>query len=218
MCYRPVKILNPSRRWNFDAPKYLFVPCGKCADCQRVKHNEWYFRCMIEYEDIKRVGGAVYFITLTYNEHDLPLFTTPDGVVHQGFCKRDIHNFIKYLRIYLKRQHLEHKGIKYLICSEYGSKTKRPHYHGLLFVPYHIPNFSKVMQTCWKHGFIICSKKGWEIVSPAGIRYASKYICKDFGYFDMLKPYMSDKFERKAFVKEFGDFLPRHWQSVGFGP
>ena len=72
MFFSPIKILNPSRSYRSDIPKYLYVPCGYCQDCQRVKHNEWFFRAMIEWNYYRSIGGAVYFITLTYNEEDLP--------------------------------------------------------------------------------------------------------------------------------------------------
>lgn len=227
MCFRPIKILNPSRSYRSDVPKYLYVPCGHCQDCQRVKHNEWFFRALMEWNYYRSIGGTVYFITLTYNDDDLPYYTLPDGTQIKCFDKRHIHNFIKYLRIYLARLHLEHKGIKYLICSEYSDvNTKRPHYHGLLFFPYHIPCvgrnslFTRLMETCWQHGFIVCSKFGWQIQSAKGIRYASKYVCKDIGYYnDNLKNYLSvlDVDERRKRVSDIRPFLPRHWQSVGFG-
>ena len=88
MCYRPIKILNPSRRYNDDMQKYIYVPCGHCADCQRVMHNEWFFRCMIEYQDCINKGGSVYFITMTYSEENLPKFTLPNGKECLGFNKR----------------------------------------------------------------------------------------------------------------------------------
>lgn len=208
-------------------PKYLYVPCGHCHDCQRVKHNEWFFRAMIEWNYYKSLGGSVYFITLTYNDDDLPLHTLSSGETISCFNQKHIHNFIKYLRIYLGRCHLEHRNIKYLICSEYSDKnTKRPHYHGLLFFPYHIPCigqkslFTRLMQTTWQHGWIVCSEFGWEISSAKGIRYATKYVCKDIGYYkEYLQWYLNppDAVLRRERKKELSPYLPRHWQSVGFG-
>lgn len=227
MCFHPVKILNPSRSYRSDVPKYLYVPCGHCQDCQRVKHNEWFFRAMIEWNYYRSIGGAVYFITLTYNDDDLPTHTLTSGVTIKCFDKRHIHNFIKYLRIFLARSHFEHKGIKYLICSEYSDKnTKRPHYHGLLFFPYHIPCigqkslFTRLMQTCWQHGFIVCSEFGWELNSAKAIRYATKYVCKDIGFYnEFVRDYLDckDVEQRNVRKKELSPYLPRHWQSVGFG-
>lgn len=227
MCFSPVRILNPSRSYRSDVPKYLYVPCGHCQDCQRVKHNEWFFRAMIEWNYYRAIGGSVYFITLTYNDNDLPKCSLPSGEVITGFDKRHIHNFIKYLRILLARSHLEHRDIKYLICSEYSDKnTKRPHYHGLLFFPYHIPCvghksfFNRIIERAWQHGWIVCSEFGWEIKSSKGIRYATKYVCKDIGFYnDVLSNYLRNvtKDNRKELMSYIKDYLPKHWQSVGFG-
>lgn len=227
MCFRPIKILNPSRSYRSDVPKYLYVPCGHCQDCQRVRHNEWFFRALMEWNYYRSIGGAVYFVTLTYNDENLPYYSLPDGTQIKCFDKRHIHNFIKYLRIYLARLHLEHKGIKYLICSEYSDvNSKRPHYHGLLYFPYHIPCvgrnslFTRLMETCWQHGFIVCSKFGWQILTAKGIRYATKYVCKDIGYYnENLRRYLevSDVTEHKRRLSDIRPYLPRHWQSVGFG-
>lgn len=227
MCFSPIRIYNPSRSYRSDVPKYLFVPCGHCQDCQRVKHNEWFFRALIEWNYYRQIGGSVYFVTLTYNDNDLPTYSLPDGRTVTGFDKHHIHNFIKYLRILLARSNLEYRDIKYLICSEYSDKnTKRPHYHGLLYFPYHVPCvgfnslFNRIIERAWQHGFIICSQFGWEIKTAKGIRYATKYVCKDIGYYkDFLRDYLnvSDKSERKERLSAIKDYLPRHWQSVGFG-
>ena len=223
MCYRPIHIFNPSRHYCNDMPKKIAVPCGHCADCQRNKHNEWFFRCMVEYNRVRSLGGAVYFITLTYNNDNLPYFTLPDGTKCQGFSRRHVHNFMKYFRILLKKRHLQHKEIKYLICSEYGSHTRRPHYHGLLFVSYHIPNNTllDVLRTAWHYGFVIVAKQGLEVVSPSGVRYASKYVCKDLA-FEKHNPAFErfidcDFAERKARLEPYKEYLPKHYQSVGFG-
>lgn len=182
---------------------------------------------MIEWNFYRSIGGSVYFITLTYNDNDLPTHTLSNGETITCFNKTHIHNFIKYLRTYLARSHLRHTDIKYLICSEYSDKnTKRPHYHGLLFFPYHIPCvgqnslFTRIMKRCWQHGFIVCSQFGWQITSAKGIRYATKYVCKDIGYYkENISQYLNvlDKEERLKRKSELSPYLPRHWQSVGFG-
>ena len=218
MCYRPIHIYNPVRTFNYDQPVRIAVPCGNCADCQRIKQNEWFFRSFIEFQHYRKIGGACYFITLTYDNEHLPHFTAPDGSQQACFSRTHIRNFIKYLRIWLMRHGYMSKDIKYLLCSEYGKSTLRPHYHGLIFCPFHIPNFHHVMQKVWQHGFIICSKQGWEIKSVAGIRYASKYIAKDFTFYNLPSmKFLSDPEDFKKFKKENSEFFPSHWQSVHFG-
>lgn len=53
-----------------------------------------------------------------------------------GICYYpDLQNFIKRLRQTLQRNYDYHKSFSYWACSEYGSITKRPHFHLLLSVP-----------------------------------------------------------------------------------
>ena len=63
---------------------------------------------------------ASCFITLTYNDENLP---NPPVV-----SKREAQLFIKRLR-----KLLYPKLFRYYIVGEYGDKSNRPHYHALLF-------------------------------------------------------------------------------------
>lgn len=178
------------------------------------------FRSYIEFLHYKKIGGSVYFVTLTYNNEHLPWLILKDGTKIPCFNKFHIRNFIKYIRVWLKRNNMLSTGIKFLMCSEYGKNTKRPHYHGILYFPFHIPalSFTRLMRTWWQHGFVICSKQGWEIKSVSGISYASKYVAKDFNYYNL--PQLKDIIrngEFSQFKKDYYDSLPHHWQSVGFG-
>lgn len=59
------------------------------------------------------------FITLTYNEENLP----PDGSLHK-----------EHFQLFMKRLRKKYgEGIKYYHCGEYGEKFSRPHYHACLF-------------------------------------------------------------------------------------
>lgn len=220
MCYRPINIYNPVRTFNNDQSLRTSVPCGQCEDCQRIMKNEWFFRSYMEFLDYKKRGGYVYFVTLTYDNAHLPLLTLPDGTQVPCFNKFHIRNFIKYIRVWLKRNHMMSNGIKYLICSEYGKNTKRPHYHGLLFFPFYISplSFTRLVRIWWQHGFVICSREGWEIKGLSGISYASKYVAKDFNYYGLSwAKKLSESGDLKQFVKENYDYMPHHWQSIGYG-
>lgn len=119
----------------------LDIPCGKCLGCRLDKANEWAVRMYLE---SKRWKNAC-FITLTYNEQNLP----KDKKLHP----RDITLFLKRLRKAEKgievwtnpKTHKEEQPIRYLYCGEYGTKTKRPHYHMALFN--YIPNDLKFYKT-----------------------------------------------------------------------
>lgn len=92
--------------------------CGHCLECLMARSNEWSFRIMNE--------ASLYmrnvFVTLTYNEDNLP----QGGVL----VKRDLQLFVKRLRKKLYPQ-----KVRYFACGEYGSKGKfhRPHYHIIVF-------------------------------------------------------------------------------------
>ncbi len=102
--------LNPKR------VKGQFVSCGKCFECKKQKSNEWAFRVFLESKNY----DSNCFITLTYNDENLP----PDSLLK----KRDLQLFIKRLRKYLGNN-----KIRYFSCGEYGKKRLRPHYHIIIF-------------------------------------------------------------------------------------
>jgi len=58
------------------------------------------------------------FITLTYNDENLPYGSTLEKTHFQKFMKR------------LRKKH---GAMRYFHCGEYGETTLRPHYHALLF-------------------------------------------------------------------------------------
>ncbi len=243
MCYRPIQIYNPARKYNLDAPLKISVPCGHCPSCQRLQQQEWFFRSFIEYQQIKKIGGTCYFVTLTYDDEHLPHLTLPSGKVVPSFNGTHVKNFIKYLRIWLRRHDYPSHGIRYLICSEFGDVYQRPHLHALLYFPYRlnywtnkIPEKDRSIQnpdgtfhrytpleralvSTWQHGFVMRSKLGWEILDIRGIRYSSKYVVKDLSYYNIpaLKELNLYSDEFKSFKRANYFAFPRHYQSLSFG-
>jgi hypothetical protein len=88
------------------------LPCGKCLSCKLDYAKEWALRITHE--------ASLYwdncFITLTYNDENLP----EDKSVH----RYEVQNFLKRLR-----KQIAPKKIKVFYCGEYGDKNLRPHYH-----------------------------------------------------------------------------------------
>lgn len=107
-------------------PFYLVVPCGHCIICRKRKAQALSARAIAE---TNTCGKAPLFITLTYNNDMLPI-NDVDGT--PTLQKRHFQLFMKRLRSLLDEQNIEH-SLRYLACGEYGSKTKRPHYHLLLW-------------------------------------------------------------------------------------
>lgn len=63
------------------------------------------------------------FVTLTYDSEHVPVI---DGV--PKLQKRDAQLWLKRLR-----KLFEVGRLRYYLCGEYGTKTRRPHYHAILF-------------------------------------------------------------------------------------
>ncbi len=91
------------------------IACGQCIGCRLDKRKEWAIRCVHE----AQLHEDNCFITLTYNDENLPR----DG----SLVKEHFPIFIRKLR-----RNNPHK-IRYYMCGEYGEDLKRPHYHAILF-------------------------------------------------------------------------------------
>lgn len=162
MCLRYMKIKGV----NYTSPNAQFVPCGKCEECRDMLRSGWSFRIRAELQELCiNQGWHCGFLTLTYNDENLPhlphsvfkdyddcdvidsdtgellrspSFTSPHFVEVSCFDKQHIRDFIHPIRKYLNREY----GVKrlvWLVCSEYGSNTQRPHYHCLFAFPPNVP-------------------------------------------------------------------------------
>lgn len=182
-CYSPLKgyksrVVNESgkrsivfnRKDGFsDMP--VDVPCGQCIGCRLERSRQWALRCVHE--------ASLYenncFITLTYNDENLP---------HDlSLNKKHFQDFMKRLR---KRYVISPDSkIRYFHCGEYGEKNFRPHYHACLF------NFdfrdkelwsvrdgvrlytSRDLAGIWKYGFSTVGEVTFESAA-----YVARYVLK----------------------------------------
>ena len=138
---------------------YIYVPCGHCAWCLRSFRDQWIFRLAVESRD----HGYSSFVTYTYRDQDLPYSINEDtGEMVNTVSSKHVDEFHKSLR---------NKGYKfrYLLTSEYGSKTLRPHYHAIYFHDEPI-NFEKL----WPHG-----DENVQLPAKYGsFKYVLKYVLK----------------------------------------
>ena len=102
-------------------PMFYEVPCNKCILCRDKKAREWSTRAMCEAQSS---SGYPLFVTLTYDNIHLP---------KEGVNKLHAQNFMKRLRVNLNRYLGYDVNLRFFLCAEYGSKTKRPHYHALIY-------------------------------------------------------------------------------------
>lgn len=143
-------------------------PCGKCLYCLEMRRLPWTVRLTHERRFWSRFGIPTYFVTLTYDEDNLP----KDGV-----SKRDIQLFLKRLR--KSYNSLEDNKLKYFCVSEYGPNTHRAHYHLILFgFNRNLSTALEIISKSWDKGFVKVSR-----VKPARIKYVTKYSTK---FFDKL--------------------------------
>lgn len=104
----------------FDLNEHLQeLPCRKCIECRMQSAREWSARCKLEVLS----HSSSYFVTLTYDEKHVPRYA--DGML--GIRYKDFQLFMKRLRKAVDYP------IRYREVDEYGSKTRRPHFHALLF-------------------------------------------------------------------------------------
>lgn len=126
-CYRPVKAFygkklpSGKREIVFSSGQAescldLKLPCGNCIGCRLERARQWAMRCM----DEASMHHDNSFITLTFNNENLPLNRSLDVSLFQKFMKR-------------LRKEIEPVKLRYFHCGEYGPKTGRPHYHSLVF-------------------------------------------------------------------------------------
>ncbi len=144
------------------------IPCGQCIGCRLERSRQWAVRCVHE--------ASMYadncFITLTYNDVNLPI----DGSLE----KKDYQDFMKRLR-----RDVEPRKIRYYHCGEYGDRTRRPHYHAILFnidfadkILFKQVNgqnlyTSKYLEEKWEKGFATVGDVTFESAA-----YVARYIMK----------------------------------------
>lgn len=96
------------------ADRPLELPCGQCLSCRMVRTRDWGIRGYHE----SQMHPKSCFLTLTYNDINLPFDHSVDVDHWQRFAKK-------------VRKRLG--PFRYLHCGEYGDDNHRPHYHALCF-------------------------------------------------------------------------------------
>lgn len=146
-------------------------PCGQCLFCRINQRREWVSRLLLE----TACHESNQFITLTYNEQELPKQLIPGrpttaalnrhpaiGAQPGTLSKTDLQRFFKRLR--------KIGTFRYYAVGEYGEKLGRPHYHALLFGS----DFTdEELSAAWKHGHVHQGE-----VTAASIQYCVEYLIK----------------------------------------
>lgn len=191
-CLYPMNVKNPK------TGLFITVPCGVCISCRIAKVREWSVRLMQE----ASCWNNCSFITLTYENDKIP--TTACG--KYTLLKSELQKFFKRLRKALPSPTFDDdvvsvngelvRTIKYFGCGEYGENPvdqvngqDRPHYHAIVFGLK--VSEQKLIQSCWKNGFVTIS-----YVTPERCRYVCGYVQKKI------------RTDKKEFLKEYGCRVP----------
>lgn len=114
---------------------------------------------------------------------------------------KDFQNFVKRLRINCSRSFINHEGFTIFDCSEYGSRSLRPHFHFLLFIS---PDDDAFYREA------IC--KAWPF---AGQRRTRQYIELSRDPASYVASYVNCTHSISAFFAKY--FKPKHSFSHYFG-
>lgn len=190
MCTRPIKAFEnpdggrPIFGWAGEvaATREIKLPCGKCPECMKDYYQNWATRGSRE---LMRWESNL-FITLTYNEENLP--------ENKSLDKRAVQLFIKKVKKHFASN--ASNPIRQIYCGEYGTQGNRPHYHVLLFNTSfsdkeffrrtdqgHSVFTSKTLDSLWGKGFA-----EFGLATPASIAYIFKYILKKRTRKEKLQP------------------------------
>lgn len=177
----------------FTGEEFITVPCGHCIGCRLDYSRQWADRMMLE---LQTNDGKGVFLTLTYNDESLVRcgnvteLNDDYSIRFSTLNKVDCQLFMKRLR-----QVFSDKKIRFYLAGEYGSSTKRPHYHCILFgldlddikVKYDDLSFyrrsdagnfntyisNKFSEKLWKNGFCVFATVSWKTCA-----YVSRYVTK----------------------------------------
>lgn len=171
-CFKPLSVFQP-----LEGGQVLFsekkgcrevqIPCGQCIGCRIEKIDAWGFRCMAE----ASLHRDNHFITLTYDDDNLPADESLDHRDWQLFAKR------------LRRKV---GPFRFFMCGEYGDQTQRPHYHALLF-GVDLPDLVKCNSVYSKHSVYNCQVlseswgKGFHTIGSVTMesaKYVAGYVAK----------------------------------------
>lgn len=97
----------------------LRLPCGQCIGCRLERSRQWAVRMVHESKE----WPSNYFVTLTYDEANLPKY---GSLVYAHY-----QEFMKVLR--MNRWRKTERKLRFFCAGEYGSRSARPHYHAILF-------------------------------------------------------------------------------------
>lgn len=138
------------------------------------EHNEYEIEDATEYI----IDNKKYNM---YDENGKKLKLNYDGIPITTTRIKDIQDFMKRLRINLKRKGLYPKnGLCFVACTEYGDKGDRPHAHLVILGLFKCKEIEDIIEKSWTiKGELIGVYDVSECNGPRAISYVTKYITKN---------------------------------------
>ena len=205
-------------------PKAQMIPCQRCKACVLLKRAIWTQRLLAEAQETYDNPYSFYdplFITLTYDDAHLKYkrsvsnfggeLTIQDNV--PTVCKQDVVDFIKRLNAHLTYHDTMPFGrpsfkMRYFACTEYGSKSGRPHAHLIMFgipitsllSPAELARPGRFKRSAliakeWRHGFVSVCK-----ANAATFQYVAGYCLKK-----------ADSYDYKGLIDQYNLALFQEW-------
>lgn len=132
------------------------------------------------------------FVTLTYNQANLPEGGTLE--------KEELQKFIKRVR--------KEKALKYYACGEYGDRSKRPHYHLVMFGIG--PKDRVLLEEKWNKGFVQIGTVTYESAA-----YTAGYIMKKYNGAKAKEEYGERQIPFQVCSQGLGkDYLEAHQDQI----
>jgi hypothetical protein len=172
--------------------KCTLIPCGHCAACKLTASSSWANRMEMELP----YHENAWFVTLTYNDENIPYRYTWDNgtgeIVTENYSLNydDLTKFWKRLRRYIDYNIENYKGnLMYYAAGEYGSTTHRPHYHAIIYdLPIEKDDLKEYkrragavyyncewLEKVWGLGYVVIAPAEWKAMAYTA-RYTTKKV------------------------------------------
>jgi len=165
-----MKCLKPFFHYpkGYDVSVPLAFPCGHCEACRAAQSSVWTLRMQLE----SLLHSTMAFITLTYDDKKL------------GYHPRSLEP--SHTQAWLKRLRFQlNYPIRYYLCGEYGEKTKRPHYHAVIYGLK--PSDYPLVEKTWGYGNVKV-----ETGRVESLAYVAGYVTKKLGVIK-TNPFYKDR-------------------------
>lgn len=180
-CFNPIPVYADVNEYGFVDTKIdfkrqhgvkLYLPCRHCIGC--VVQRRATQALLFKMEAATRAGQPSAFITLTYNDDNLP----PSGISHL-----DVSRYLETFKRFLSRHGI--KDTDYLVADELGLLNFRPHHHIIFFgadpldFQYMFGDYCTYMDRHQSSALVARQwKKGYNTVLPCN----NRTICYTAGY------------------------------------